>query len=201
MECLNRSDLDPDPIVALNQWLDAASLAGIEDPDAMTLATADSEGRPSARTVLLRLCDSRGLVFYSHRTSLKGRNLAANPHAAVVLHWRELGRQVTATGPVVLVDDGESDAYFAARLRDSRIGAWASQQGEPLADRAALDARVAAAQAQYAGQEAVPRPPYWGGFRLIPETIEFWQAGKFRLHDRFAYVRAGDGWEISRLSP
>lgn len=201
MARLHRSDLAPDPVTLLQEWVDAAAHAGIDDPTAMTLATADAQGRPSARTVLLRGLDARGLAFYSHRTSRKGRDLAANPWAAIVMHWRELGRQVCASGPVALVADAESDAYFAGRPRSSQIGAWASEQGAPLSDRAALDARVAAAEARFAGQEEIPRPPHWGGFRLRPEAIEFWQLGEFRLHDRFVYVRAREDWEISRLSP
>ena len=203
MEALHRSDLPRDPVSLLQDWIDAAARAGVADPTAMTLATADAQGRTSARTVLLRGLDSRGMVFYSHRTSRKGRDLAANPRAAIVMHWRELGRQVCASGLVTLIADEESDAYFAGRPRSSQIGAWASEQGAPLADRAALDARVVAAQARFAGQEEVPRPPHWGGFRLCPEAIEFWQLGESRLHDRFVYARTGigDDWEITRLSP
>lgn len=167
----------------------------------MTLATAAPDGEPSARTVLLRGADERGLVFYTNYASRKGRELDANPRAALVFHWPELVWQVLVTGDVVRVSDEESDAYFAGRDRESRIGAWASAQGAPLRDREELEAKVRDVGERFRGDD-VPRPGFWGGFRLVPRTVEFWQGGEHRLHDRFVYARDDDGgWEITRLSP
>ena len=166
----------------------------------MSLATADATGRPSARIVLLRGLDGRGLAFYTNRESRKGGELAANPRAAVVLHWKTLGRQVRAEGRVEMMDDAGSDAYFAGRPRESQIGAWASPQSRVVASRDELDRLFAAASERFAGAE-VPRPPRWGGYRLVPDAIEFWQHGANRMHDRIRYTRAGDGWAAERLAP
>ncbi len=197
---LRRSDLDPDPIRQFLAWLADAETEGVALPNAMALATADAGGVPSVRHVLLRGLDERGLVFYSNRESRKGRQLAENPHAAIVLYWRELDRQMSADGAVELVGDEESDAYFATRPREAQVGAWASRQSQTLAERDVLDAAIAEVEARFEGSP-VPRPPFWGGFRIIPERMEFWQGRQGRLHDRFRYARDADGWRIDRLSP
>ena len=170
------------------------------DHNAMTVATAGADGRPSARTVLLRSCDAEGLRFYTNRESLKGRQIAQNPRAQLLFFWRELGRQIFVHGPIEPTSDADSDAYYGSRHRLSRIGAWASRQGTPIADRAELLDANARFDEQYPGEE-VPRPPYWGGYLVRARAIEFWQAGEFRLHDRFVYAREGDGWRVERLSP
>jgi pyridoxamine 5'-phosphate oxidase len=197
---LSADELDADPVAQFQRWFEEATETGIALPHAMALATADAEGRPSVRHVLLRGIDRRGFVFYTNRESRKGRELAANPQAALVFFWTSLDRQVSARGPVEPVSDEESDAYFASRPRDAQIGAWASHQSEPLDSREALDARVREAEAHHAGAE-VPRPPYWGGYRVVPDEFEFWQGRRHRLHDRFVYRRDGEGWTIRRLSP
>lgn len=189
-----------DPLTLFARWLDDARQdARITEPTAMVLATAEN-GQPSARVVLLKEMDAQGFVFYSNRLSHKGRELAANPLAALCFHWMPLHRQVRVRGRVQEVSDAEADAYFASRPRGSQIGAWASEQSAPLASREALMARVAGFEARFAGQD-VPRPPHWSGWRLVPEDIEFWQEGDFRLHDRFRFTRAGDGWASQRLNP
>ena len=195
--------LPADPLVLLQRWLDEASATGMTDANAMTLATAGADGRPSARTVLLRGLAADGLRWYTNRESLKGRQLAENPRAQLLFYWRELGRQVLVHGSVREVSGADSDAYFASRPRASRFGAWASRQGAVIASRQELLGRVRAVEAEHPGEE-IPRPPHWGGYVLEPGAIEFWQAGEFRLHDRFVYARedgAGGGWQIERLSP
>jgi pyridoxamine 5'-phosphate oxidase len=175
----------------------------MRDPQAMTLATAGADGRPSARSVLLRGFDERGLCFHTNRTSLKGRQLAENPRAQLLFFWRELGRQVLVHGDVSQLDDAESDAYFATRPRGARLGAWASEQGSVLAGRQELLDGWAQADARFPGDD-VPRPPHWGGYRVTPQAIEFWQGHELRLHDRFVYSRdaaAPGGWRIERLAP
>jgi pyridoxamine 5'-phosphate oxidase len=196
---LDRADLDPDPVVQLLAWLDAAATAGTREPNAMTLATADGAGVPSARVVLLRGLDARGLTWYTNRQSLKGRDLAANPRAALVFHWELLGRQVRVSGEVSDVPDEEARAYFAERPRGHQLSAWASPQGQTLTDRAELEAATRRVDEEYPG--AVPLPPFWGGYRLRPVMYEFWQGRRDRVHDRFRYLRAGDGWRIDRLAP
>jgi pyridoxamine 5'-phosphate oxidase len=192
-------DLDPDPIVALEAWLrDAEGVSA--GPQAMTLATATVDGRPSARVVLLRGFDARGLAFFTNRTSRKGRELEENPRAALVLHWWELGRQVRVEGAVERVDEAESQAYWESRPLESRIAAWASPQSQPVADRAELDALYDAAATRFAA-EKVPLPGFWGGYRVVPETIEFWRHRDDRLHDRIRYERASTGWRSERLAP
>jgi pyridoxamine 5'-phosphate oxidase len=198
---LERDDLAADPIEQFRRWFDEAETADLPMPHAIALATADAEARPAVRHVLLRNFDERGFVFYTNRESRKGRHLSANPHAAFTVHWTELDRQVNVRGIATPTPDDESDAYFATRPRAAQIGAWASRQSEPIEGRSALDAAVADADRRFEGTD-VPRPPHWGGYRLVPDEVEFWQGRAFRLHDRFRYTRtvAGD-WRIERLAP
>jgi pyridoxamine 5'-phosphate oxidase len=188
-----------DPIAVMRAWLHEARDV-VPEADAMTLATASADGAPSARIVLLRGLDERGLCFFTNRTSRKGRELGANPRAALVLHWWELGRQVRVEGAVEELPLGESAAYWETRPQGSQIAAWASPQSDPIADRAALDARVAEMQERFA-DSAVPLPPFWGGYRVVPSSIELWQHRDDRLHDRIRYVRERDGWRVERLAP
>lgn len=197
---LDERSVDPDPVAQLRAWLDDAIAAGLEDPSAMALATVSAEGKPSARIVLLRGLDARGLVFYTNYESRKGRELLESPCAAVALYWRVLNRQVRAEGPVSPVDAAESDAYFASRPRGHRLSAWASPQSTVVPSREFLEARAAEVRLRFEGRE-VERPPHWGGFRIAPERFEFWQHRADRFHDRIAYSRAGDGWQIERLAP
>jgi pyridoxamine 5'-phosphate oxidase len=171
----------------------------VHEPEAAALATATPDGRPSVRIVLLRGLDDRGVSFYTNRESRKGRELDANPQAAVVVHWPALERQIRLEGPVERLSDAESDAYFASRPHGSRIGAWASHQGTVIAGREELEARVAELAVRY--PDAVPRPPHWGGYLLRPVAIELWEGRPSRLHDRVHFVRDGDGWRAERLSP
>ncbi len=202
MEALTTGDLTSadDPFALFAAWLEEASRTEPNDPNAMALATADPDGMPNVRMVLLKGFDADGFVFYTNTESAKGRELEANPQAALCLHWKSLRRQVRARGLVTVVSDAEADAYFQSRPRDSRIGAWASQQSRPLESRFALEKAVAAYAAKYTLGE-VPRPPHWTGFRIDPVSIEFWQDRPFRLHDRLVFTRAGDGWATSRLYP
>ena len=188
-----------DPIARLQTWLDEArSVVG--EPHAMTLATSTPDGKPSARVVLLRGLDARGLVFFTNRESRKGRELHANPRAAVVLHWWELGRQARIEGTVEEVSEAESGAYWETRPRGSQLAAWASPQSDVLADRDELAGRVAEADDRFTGA-AVPLPPFWGGYRLVPETIELWTHRDDRLHDRVRYERDGVSWSRTLLAP
>lgn len=189
-----------DPFEVFTSWLAAAEAAEPRDATAMTLATVDADGMPSARMVLLKGFDARGFVFYTNLESRKGRQLRAHPKAALVFHWKSLNRQIRLEGEVAPVTAAEADAYFASRPRDSRIGAWASAQSRPLAGRFELEKKVAEYVLKYALGE-VPRPPYWSGFRLSPRRIEFWQEGTFRLHDRLVYYRDGDSWRTERHYP
>lgn len=192
--------LRDDPWDLFAEWMAQASASEPEDPNAMALATAGSDGLPDVRMVLLKGVDPRGFVFYTNVDSAKGAELRENPQAALVLHWKSLRRQVRARGPVEPVSAQEADAYFASRHRDSRIGAHASRQSRPLLDRATLEAEVAALSARYE-DKPVPRPENWTGFRIVPSAIEFWENGPFRLHDRVRFKKAGSGWERSRLYP
>lgn len=197
---LTEADAAADPFAQFAHWFDQALAAGLPEPNAMTLATATSDGRPSARIVLLKGFDARGFVFFTNRHSRKGRELAANPRAALVFFWPELERQVRVEGNVAPTGDDESDAYFASRPLASRLGAWASPQSETIAGREALDRNVAALTARFGGN--VPRPPHWGGYRVVPEAVEFWQGRPSRLHDRLRYIRRpGDRWLCERLAP
>ncbi|MGH3135214.1 MAG: pyridoxamine 5'-phosphate oxidase [Gaiellaceae bacterium] len=196
---MHESDLGDDPIARLQAWLVDAR-AAVPQPDAMTLATADASGRPSARVVLLRGIDERGLTFFTNRESKKGDELRENPRAALVLHWWELGRQVRAEGDIVQVADDESAAYWHTRPRASQLAAWASPQSRPLEDGSDLDARVAEAERRFHEKE-VPLPAFWGGYRLVPDTIEFWSHRDDRLHDRIRFSRSDGAWQRDRLAP
>jgi pyridoxamine 5'-phosphate oxidase len=199
---LDREDLLDDPFALFQRWLDDAASANVPLPNAMAVATAGADGRPSVRHVLLRGID-HGFVFYTNLESRKGRQLAENPRAGLVFLWKELDRQVCVTGDVEQVDAEQADAYFASRPRDARIGAWASPQSAVLNDRAELDSRVAEAEGRFGGRD-VPRPASWGGFRVIPDAVEFWQGRTHRLHDRFRYARDSQsptGWRVERLAP
>jgi len=189
-----------DPIEAIREALAAAAEAHPHDATRAALATADAGGRPSVRYVLVKGVDARGVVFYTHRDSRKGRELEANPRAALAMHWWETGTQVRVGGAVELVSDDEADAYFGSRERGSQVGAWASAQSEVIESRDALLARVSEAEARFEGKP-VPRPPRWGGYRIVPDEIELWQNGEHRLHDRFRYVRDGETWSRQRLMP
>ncbi len=198
---LLESDLAADPFAQLQRWLDEVQAANVSDWQAMSLATATRNGRPSVRVVYLRGSDERGFLFYTNYDSRKGHELTDNPQAAAVLYWKEFERQVRIEGTVVRASDSESDAYFASRPRESCIGAWASAQSQPLADRATLERLTAEFEAKFAGNP-IPRPPNWGGFRLIPDSVEFWQGGVARLHDRLIYRKQPSGtWSIERLFP
>jgi pyridoxamine 5'-phosphate oxidase len=194
------ADTSTDPIARFQDWLKEAEASEPNDANAMALATVDGDGRPSVRMVLLKGADAAGFVFYTNYESRKGRELLANPNAALLFHWKSLRRQVRIEGPVAAVDAEEADAYFATRARTSQIGAWASQQSRPLESRFHLEKRVAEYTARYAIGR-VPRPPHWSGFRLAPARIEFWQDGAFRLHDRLVFTRGGDGWTTDKLFP
>ena len=189
-----------DPMDLFAEWFREAENAGVDVPETMTLATADGDGAPSARMVLLKGADEEGFVFYSGYVSRKAGELEQNPLAALVFYWRPLGKQERVEGRVERVSEAESAAYFATRPRGSQIAAWASQQSKPLAGREDLDRRYAELEREYEGRD-VPLPPHWGGFRLRPEAIEFWQHRDNRLHDRILYTRAREGWRSELLSP
>jgi pyridoxamine 5'-phosphate oxidase len=192
-------DIDPDPITQFERWL-ADAAESLPEPTAMVLATADGSGRPSARHVLLKGIDHRGFVWFTNYESAKARDLRSNPRAALVFPWFPIRRQVIVNGTVSMIDDGESDAYFATRDRASQIGAWASPQSEVIPDRHWLEQRVIELEARFQGID-VPRPDFWGGYRLEPDRIDLWFNQPDRLHDRFRYERTAHGWIIQRLAP
>jgi pyridoxamine 5'-phosphate oxidase len=199
-EGLDASLVDPDPITQFCAWLGEAVAAGVREPNAMTLATADAEGAPSARTVLLKGIDEGGFTFYTNYGSRKARELDANPRAALVFLWHELERQVTVAGTVARVSAEESDAYFNSRPLGSRLGAWASRQSSVIPHRGVLDEARARAESMVV-DGILPRPELWGGYRLTPHRVELWQGRPNRLHDRLEYHRSGPGWALERLSP
>lgn len=201
MAGLLEQDLAPDPFRQFEKWFQEAEAAKITEPNAMSLATTGRDGRPSVRTVLLKHCDGRGFVFYTNHESRKGRELSAHERAALLFPWVALERQVIAEGPVTPVAREEADAYFHSRPRASQLAAWASPQSTVIASRAVIEESYRAMEEKYAGRE-VPLPPHWGGFRLAPETVEFWQGRRSRLHDRLRYRRdAGGAWTVERLAP
>ncbi|MBI4657630.1 MAG: pyridoxamine 5'-phosphate oxidase [Verrucomicrobia bacterium] len=201
ISCLRQSDLDPDPFNQFDRWFKLALESNLPEPTAMTLATADREGTPSARIVLLKAYDQGGFTFFTNFESQKGRELAGNPRAALVFYWPQLNRQIRIAGPVSKIAREESERYFETRPFESRVGAWASSQSQPIHSREELDNRMEELLRQYEGKE-VPLPPYWGGFRLVPGWFEFWQSRPNRLHDRFRYTRLSEHtWKIERLSP
>ena len=189
-----------DPFDLFDAWYREARETEINDSNAMALATADAEGRPSVRMVLLKGHDPNGFVFYTNQRSRKGAQLAANGHVALLFHWKSLRRQIRIEGPISPVTAAEADAYFASRARDSQLGAWASLQSEPLDRRETFEARFEDARARYDGQD-VPRPPHWGGYRVTPERIEFWEDRAHRLHHRRIFLRQQDGWSEGLLYP
>lgn len=197
---LRKADVARDPLRQFDRWFEEARAAKLNEPNAMTLATVDAEGLPAARTVLLKGVDDRGFVFFTNYESAKGRDLAINPRATLLFAWLGLERQVTIRGPVTRVARGETDAYFASRPIGSQLGAWASAQSTLVPDRETLEANLQRVEARFAGQP-VPTPPYWGGYRVAPTTIEFWQGRRNRLHDRLRYRREKDAWVVERLSP
>ena len=197
---LDERDVAPDPVAMFSRWFADAQAADVAEPNAMTLATASADGAPSARMVLLKGVDDGGFVFFTDYRSRKAAELDANPRAALVFHWVELERQVRIAGSVARVAREETEAYFRTRPLGSRLGAWASEQSSVISGRAVLDARLRDVETRFPGED-VPVPPHWGGYRLAPGSVEFWQGRASRLHDRIRYVRRGGAWAIERLSP
>jgi pyridoxamine 5'-phosphate oxidase len=197
---LSKDDVDPDPFVQFARWYDEAVAAVAEEADHMVVATSDVDGRPSARVVLLRGFDARGLCFYTNYESRKGRELAANPRAALLLHWAALHRQVRITGAVSRLDPAASEGYWRNRPRASQLSAWASHQSEPVPSRASLEAEVERVAARFGGDD-VAAPPFWGGYRVSPSDFEFWEHRDDRLHDRLRYRKEAGGWVLERLAP
>jgi len=196
----NRSDLATDPVVQFQQWFTEALDASVLDPNAMSIATVDAAGQPSSRTVLLKYFDANGFVFYTNLDSRKAQEIGANPKVALLFYWAEVSRQVRITGQATRTSAAENLRYFLTRPRDSQIGAWVSEQSRVIEGRKILEARFAELRAKFTAGE-VPLPAFWGGYRVVPEAIEFWQARDNRLHDRFLYSRSGSGWTIARLAP
>ena len=197
---VHESSINRDPFAQFNQWYGQARRTGLPLPNSFALATVTPDGKPDARMLLLKGVDEKGFVFFTNYESRKANEIAKNPNATMVFHWNELFRQIRIEGRLEKVSAEESDAYFQSRVRGSRIGAWASRQSSVIADREELEAQVKEIELRYKGQH-IPCPPFWGGFRLIPERIEFWQGRPDRLHDRLCFMREGDGWKMFRLSP
>lgn len=200
LKALDIHQLDADPITQFKQWLHEAQQAQIMEANAMTLATASAEGMPSCRTVLLKIIDPKGFIFFTNYESRKGQDLAAHPFASVTFLWRELERQVIISGQVEKLTRTESDIYFASRPREAQLAAWASKQGQVIASREELEQSYLHYEKLYLGQK-IPLPPYWGGYRLLPDHFEFWQGREHRLHDRFCYQLQAHQWHIDRLAP
>lgn len=199
---LLEGDIEADPVVQVRRWLDDAVSAGLAEPNAMVLATADADGRPSARTVLLKHLDERGFVFYTNQQSRKGDELAANPRCALVFPWHAMERQIRVEGNASKVGVDEVETYFGSRPRESQLGAWASQQSQPVPSREELDLQYASYDRQFPEGTEIPVPYFWGGYRIRPEVVELWQGRTGRLHDRLRYTRTGDsGWTLTRLQP
>jgi len=197
---LSESDVDPEPVEQFRRWFEEALAAGLHEPNAMIVATASPDGLPSARVVLLKGFDDRGFVFYTNYEGRKGRELEENPRAALLFYWGELERQVRIEGTASRVSEEESDAYYAGRPRGSRLGALASEQSRVVGSREVLEGRIRTLEAEYEGRD-VPRPAFWGGYRVEPEAVEFWQGRENRLHDRLVYRRGDGGWKMERLQP
>ncbi len=199
-EPLRKEELDPNPVAEFRRWFEAARLAGLLEPNAMTLATADATGRVSARTVLLKAFDDRGFVFFTNYGSRKARQIASNPRASALFTWLPLQRQLEVAGRVEKISTAESVAYFLSRPIGSRLGAWVSEQSKIVPSRAVLVAKFEELKRRFSGSD-IPKPEGWGGFRIVPDEFEFWQGGHDRLHDRFRYSREADGWRMDRLAP
>ena len=197
---LEADGLAPDPVSMFRRWFDQARSSGLHEPNALVVSTVGADGGPSSRTVLLKGLDERGFVFYTNYDSRKGHDLDARPACALLFPWHDLERQVRVEGRAERVAPEESAAYFAQRPRGSQLGAWASPQSQEVASRAELDERYAAAEARFEGVD-VERPPHWGGYRVVPEVVEFWQGRRGRMHDRLVYRRGSDGWQVVRLAP
>ena len=201
LESLSETDVRPDPVAQFAFWFEEAQASQVAEPNAMTLATATPDGRPSARTVLLKDFDNQGFTFFTNYDSQKGEDLAANPRAALLFTWLDLQRQIRIEGRVEKIDQEVSRMYFQSRPRASQIGAWASPQSHVIAGREVLQKLESDAEAKFSGIEKLPLPPNWGGYRVIPEVFEFWQGRMSRLHDRIHYTREGERWTIERLAP
>lgn len=197
---LSREDLEPNPFTQFQRWLEDAIATKLPEPNGMTLATVDDQGQPSARTVLLKLYDEKGFVFFTNYESRKSRQIDANPRVALLFPWVALARQVHIMGTAERLPAAESLKYFLTRPRGSRIGAWASPQSQVISSRSLLEAKIAEVRQRF-GDGEIPLPHFWGGYRVLPDEIEFWQGRESRLHDRFRYVKAGVSWEIERLAP
>lgn len=197
----NAAAAPQNPYDLFSLWMADAEKTEPNDPNAMSLATIDPDGRPSLRIVLLKGCDERGFVFFTNRESRKGLAIAANPAVALCFHWKSLTRQIRISGMTEIIADAESDEYYNSRPVGSRIGAWASLQSRPLENRATLAARVQEVESRFAADQTIPRPPHWGGYRVIPDSIEFWHDGLYRLHTRVLYTKTPDGWAKSMLYP